>query len=292
MRLRKVLLVSLLALALPVAAASLASACTALATMRVSSGVAPGQTITGTGRAFNGGGHGTPAGTTPVELRWNTRSGPLMAMAIPADAAGNISFSFVAPNVPPGSYVLIGVQTNPANGTPFYGTPARQTVTIVAGSSRSTERAAEGSEVATAEQQAAPGGSAASSASAAPAASTGQASASSAAGSAAGGRPVTPAAAATGRSTAAAPIAAAADPRQAAPSADSADSAAGAASSAQPSPAAPVPDVVTTVTRALAASSGSESGLPVAALLLMALGLGLVLTVSGRWITGRMPRST
>lgn len=292
MRLRKIFVVTLLALAVPVGAASLAYGCTALATMTVQSGVAPGQTITGIGKAFNGGGHGTPAGTTPVELRWNTRTGPLMATAAPTDASGNISFSFVAPNVPPGSYVLIGVQTNPANGTPFYGTPARQSVTIVAGA---RETAGRGGAVAADEQQATVAeATSAASASAAPAVAAGQPSSPTVAGSRSGSS----VGAAAPAPAAAAPTAAQASPAAAAASSatpvDAAQAVAGATggpATLEPPPAATSPDVVTTVTRALAATSSDGGSSPVSALLLMVLGLGLVLGVSGRWLTTRLPGS-
>lgn len=288
MRLRRIFVVTLLSLAVPVGAASLAYGCTALATMTVQSGVAPGQTITGTGKAFNGGGHGTPAGATPVELRWNTRTGPLMATAAPADASGNISFSFVAPNVPPGSYVLIGVQTNPANGTPFYGTPARQSVTIVAGA---RETAGRGGAVAADEQPAtAAAATSAASASAAPAVAARQPSSPKVVGSPSGSS-VGAAAPAPAGATVQPSAPAAAASSTAVDAAQAAAATTGGSASVEPPSVATSPDVVTTVTRALAATSSDGGSSPVAALLLMGLGLGLVLVVSGRWLTTRLPGS-
>jgi len=140
--LRKVFVVGALVTAVPVAGASIAYACTALATLSfTSASAAPGATVSGTGRGFNGGGHGTEAGTTPVVLRWQTRNGPILTSTAPTDAAGNISYSFTVPaNATAGQYVVIGIQTNPANGNPFYGTPARQALQVTVAGSRTSER--------------------------------------------------------------------------------------------------------------------------------------------------------
>ena len=140
--LRKVLVLGALATAVPVAGASIAYACTALATLSFTSGsAAPGATVSGTGRGFNGGGHGTEAGATPVVLHWQTRNGPVLTTTAPTDAAGNISYSFTVPaNTAAGQYVVIGIQTDPAKGTPFYGTPARQALQVTVAGSRTSER--------------------------------------------------------------------------------------------------------------------------------------------------------
>jgi len=291
MRAHKALFVSFVALAVPVGAASMAYGCTALATLNVSSGsAAPGQTISGTGKGFNGGGHGTPAGTTPVVLRWNSRTGPEMQTAALLNPAGDISFSFAAPNVPPGSYVLIGVQNNPLNGTPFYGTPARQSIQIVAAGSRTAAAKGDSAAVpATATEPTA-------------AAATGQPAATSAAPAAA----QTPAAAAASRAVAApaAPVAAGqAAPAAAAAAAGTATAVAAAgqpateagqplaaADAGAPVAASPADTATITTTPGLIGASSPDGGSIAPAVLLMLLGIGIGLAASARLLTSRLPQ--
>lgn len=288
MRLRRLLVVTFLAIVLPVGAASLAYACTALATLTVNTGsAAPGQTITGTGKGFNGGGHGTPAGGTPVELRWNTRNGPVVATAPLLDAAGNISFSFAVPNVPAGQYVLIGVQTNPATGTPFYGTPARQAVRIVAtvGSSKTETEPV----LATAEEPAVI---------AAPVAARTDVVPSPAQPSLIAESPVVPAlvtppsarqALTTNPSPAATATVSAVQPL-AVPSVSETSTAAPVAVQASTPSAANTAAFVTTNTPSLAAStSGSAQSSALPALALMLLGLGIGVAATARVIKSRIP---
>lgn len=305
MRLRKILLVTFMALAVPVGAASLAYACTALATLTVTSGSgAPGQTITGTGKGFNGGSHGVDPATAarvPVQLRWNSRTGPVMAEALPQDAAGNISFSFQAPNVAAGQYVLIGVQIDSvsdvrpdgtireATGNPFYGTPARQSVTISAPASRTSASRGEGATAtapATAsgpQATAAPGSAAGQPAGADAATATAQPALAAGAPGQAVASPATPLAASQVPTSGAAPAGAATGmPAAASDEGLTTSTALAAAASAESAP-------VTTATPGLIAASSPDGGSVVPALLLMLVGLGIGLTASARWITGRLP---
>lgn len=106
---------------LPLAAAF---ACTQLATLSVTpqAGMS-GQTVTAVGNGFRAG-----TANPPVEIRWNSSTGPLLATVAPS-ANGTINFSFVAPAGDPGHYTLIASQMTAA-GIPANGTPARATFAL------------------------------------------------------------------------------------------------------------------------------------------------------------------
>ena len=298
MRLRKVLFVTFLALAVPVGTASLAYACTALATLTVTSGAAaPGQTISGTGKGFNGGLHGADpltATRTPVVMRLNSRSGPILGSFVPINTAGDLVFSFTAPNVPAGQHVLIGVQNDPATGNPYYGTPARQSITIAAAAARADASRADGVSAPVAADQAAtapatkatpappvpaPAAAAAASANATrPSQTAGAAAAGSAA--AASSAPVQAGQAATGAP--AAPVSGIQSTLASDLGARSATPAAAAAASGAAA-------VTTTATPDLVVSSDTDGGSVLPGMLLMLLGLGIGLTASARWLVGRLP---
>jgi len=110
--------------AVPLVAASIAYACTALATLSLNpaSGDAGAQ-VSGSGRAFS-----SAPTAEPVVVRFNSRSGPVLWTGRP-DGAGNINFTFAVPNVAPGSYAVIATQNN-ADGHPVGGTPARAAFTV------------------------------------------------------------------------------------------------------------------------------------------------------------------
>jgi len=296
--LRKALVLGALATAVPVAGASIAYACTALATLSFTSvSASPGATVSGTGRGFNGGGHGTPAGTTPVVLHWQTRNGPVLTSTAPSDAAGNISYSFTVPaNAAAGQYVVIGIQTNPANGNPFYGTPARQALQVTVAGSRTSERvesapapvAANAAPVRGSESPALVGG--------AQPALNGAAS-----------QPLTAAPVTNKTGRAAAPVAVTpAASRDAAPTvaSDLASTPASAApvtpAAAIGSPTAPAASVAATAPMAETFTPGlvlatPEDGRSVTpALLVLVMGMLLSLVAIGRWLTSRLPnlRST
>lgn len=110
---------------LPLAAASVAWACGILATMKIDTKVAqPGQTVTATGKNY-----GTAAGVSAVSIRLKSRSGEVLATAVPA-TGGKIESAVKLPdNISPGYYTLLATQTN-ANGTPKSGTPGRTSLRI------------------------------------------------------------------------------------------------------------------------------------------------------------------
>jgi len=100
-------------------------ACTSLATvdLKPAAGVT-GAEIAGVGYGFDTGAVGPgPASVEPVEVHWNSTSGPLLARVAPS-SDGSIHFSFKAPAGAPAYYTVIATQ-NDATGQPVAGTPAR-----------------------------------------------------------------------------------------------------------------------------------------------------------------------
>jgi len=125
---------TLLALSLvvvPLSAASLAYACTGLATITTSPGSAvAGATVTVDARGFAP--HDpSDARTSPAEIRMDSMTGPVIGTASPSSArsGGNFSVQITVPAVAAGDHVLIATQ-NGADGRPSYGTPARTVFTV------------------------------------------------------------------------------------------------------------------------------------------------------------------
>ncbi len=107
----------------PIAMASIAWACTAVAEFRTeSSSVEQGADVRGSGEGFSGSAVGD------AEIRLDSEDGALLWQGRPDDAGG-INFVFTMPDVEPRSYVLMAVQRE-ADGTPVYGTPARTTIEV------------------------------------------------------------------------------------------------------------------------------------------------------------------
>lgn len=128
---RRWYLVVLGAVAAPVVGASLAYACTALATLSLNPGSgAEGQTITVTGRGFSQHDPADSRTGQPVEIRFDSVRAPLLATAAPG-ADGTFTAQIKVPQVPAGDHVVIATQ-NRADGRPASGTPARQSFTVVA----------------------------------------------------------------------------------------------------------------------------------------------------------------
>jgi|GEM_PF-6333593 len=118
-------------LAVPVTAAGIAYACTALATLSTNtSSAAQGASVTVSGKGFA---PHDPADirTTPVEVHMDTASGPVLAQASPSgnNSGGTFSVDVTVPSVDPGDHVLIATQ-NGIDGRPAYGTPARAVLTV------------------------------------------------------------------------------------------------------------------------------------------------------------------
>ena len=118
-------------LAVPVAAAGVASACTGLATVNASPGAAAvGESVTITGKGFAP--HGpTDVRNGPAEVRMDDQRGPVLATVSPSAAGtgGNFSVRITVPQIAAGEHVIIVTQ-NGTSGQPAYGTPARQVFTI------------------------------------------------------------------------------------------------------------------------------------------------------------------
>lgn len=103
-------------------------ACTALATLEVTPAAGTsGQQVEGKGSGFKG---GTFVGATPqqVEVRWQSKDGPVVARVIPTPS-GNIKFDFTLPEGAPGYYTVIASQKDPS-GKEIGGGPARATVAL------------------------------------------------------------------------------------------------------------------------------------------------------------------
>ena len=114
--------------AVPLVAASIAYACSALASLSVNTQSADsGATVSGTGKGFSNA-HGGAPSSEPVVLHLDSRTGPVLWSGRP-DSSGAIEFSFQVPRTAAGSYALIATQNN-ADGVPVSGTPARAAFTV------------------------------------------------------------------------------------------------------------------------------------------------------------------
>lgn len=131
---RKIGLLLVFGAALPLAVASAAWACGVLATLSVDKKVvAPGETVTVTGRNWGTTGH------SAVSLRLKTRDGRVIATTT-ANPDRTIDSTFALPNnLSPGWYVLLGTQTNTTTGNPKTGTPGRTTLRIQGAAAKSSE---------------------------------------------------------------------------------------------------------------------------------------------------------
>ncbi len=128
-RVRLVLAMGLMTV--PLSAASVAYACTGLATISSNPGSgSAGDAVTVEARGFAP--HDpADARTSPVEIRMDSLDGPVIATASPSSAksGGNFSARITVPNAEPGEHVLIATQ-NAADGRPAYGSPARTVFTV------------------------------------------------------------------------------------------------------------------------------------------------------------------
>ncbi len=120
-----------------------AFACANLATLNLSTmSGKPGTLVTFTGASFAGPRPANGFVATPVVVRWQDKDGPVLAEVTP-DRQGTISASFTVPEVPPGTYVILGIQETarrlpdaPPDAAPTYfaelGTPARTSFEVLA----------------------------------------------------------------------------------------------------------------------------------------------------------------
>lgn len=113
--------------ALPIAIfASTAWACGALTTLSSSATVAaPGQSIEVTGRNFS-----SSSTFTPVEVRWNSRTGPVLAGNISTGTSNFTEQVTIPASATPGWYVINATQYNATTGVPKAGSPGRTTVRV------------------------------------------------------------------------------------------------------------------------------------------------------------------
>ncbi len=126
------LLISLGVLAIPLAAAATAYACTSVATLSNPATAAAGSTVTVTGAFYGTHDAADPTTAGPVEIRLGSLSGAVLATATPSGPDRSFSVQVtVPPTAAPGATFLAATQAN-ADGTPVYGTPARQALTVSA----------------------------------------------------------------------------------------------------------------------------------------------------------------
>lgn len=128
--------ISLGVLAVPLVATAIAYACTAVATLTTNPGAAPaGSTI-----MVNGTGFGTHNGAAddsgPAEIRIGSVTGPVLATAMPTTTKKTFSVAVTIPAGTPVGDTFIAATEREADGTPVYGTPARQAFTVTAPAAR------------------------------------------------------------------------------------------------------------------------------------------------------------
>lgn len=119
----------------PLAVAATAWACGVLATLVADKSVAsPGTTLTVSGVNYSN----DMTAFTPVQIRWNSRTGQILETAIPT--AGRIQQEVtIPPGTAPGWYSLNATQYSNTTGAAKSGTPGRTTVRVQgAGTSSAT----------------------------------------------------------------------------------------------------------------------------------------------------------
>ena len=109
----------------PLAVAATAWACGVLATVKVDSVARPGATITVTGANYSS----DLTTFTPVEIRWDSRTGPVIGEAIPI--GGRINETVQIPrDATSGWHLVNGTQFRKDTGAPKSGTPGRDTLRV------------------------------------------------------------------------------------------------------------------------------------------------------------------
>ena len=137
MRRRRVGFLLIFGALVPLALAATAYACGVLATLKSSATVAaPGSTVTVSGVNYSS----DMNAFTPVQIRWNSRTGPVLDTVTPV--GGRFSEEITLPNSQPGWFVVNATQNSVATGAPKAGTPGRTTLRVqgasASGSSWST----------------------------------------------------------------------------------------------------------------------------------------------------------
>lgn len=117
-------------LAVPLSAAAVAYGCTAAAILLVNpSSSQAGSTVTVSGKYFKDT-HVTDA-PQPVEIRLGSVTGAALATAEPAGTDGTFSTKVTIPAATPAGDTFFSATQLSANGTPSYGTPARQAFKVL-----------------------------------------------------------------------------------------------------------------------------------------------------------------
>lgn len=107
--------------------ASTAWACGVLATLKAApSSVAVGQTVGVTGVNYSS----DMAAFTPVQIRLDSRSGPVLKEVVPNQARRISTTINVPAGTASGDHLLIATQNSIASGTPKSGTPGRTTMRV------------------------------------------------------------------------------------------------------------------------------------------------------------------
>ena len=118
-------------LSVPLVAAAVAYGCTAAAILSVNPNTATaGSTVTVTGKYFNT--HtNEPTSASRVQIRFGSVTGPVLAEATPSGQDRAFSVQIRVPDSASGNSFISATQFLP-NGTPVYGTPARQAFKVLA----------------------------------------------------------------------------------------------------------------------------------------------------------------
>lgn len=124
---------------------SSAWACGTLATLKAApSTAAPGQTVQATGAQYSDA-VGTPDSRgnsfTPVQIRLDSRTGPVLTEVTPRFSRFNTTFQVPA-TVAAGDHLLIATQNNLADGVPKNGTPGRTVMRVQGAAAGSSAPAA------------------------------------------------------------------------------------------------------------------------------------------------------
>jgi hypothetical protein len=129
---RSLFLVCIGAVSVPLVAVALAYGCTAVATLSPSQTSAKaGTTISVTGRFFGTHDASTDATNSTAKIRLGSLTGPVLAEGSPAGQDRSFTVNVTIPaGTPAGETFLAATQTT-ATGTPVFGTPARQAITIL-----------------------------------------------------------------------------------------------------------------------------------------------------------------
>lgn len=131
MRSRLLYMIGLAAVAVPLAAASVAYACTSLATISLSPGSGPaGTTVTVKGKGFAPHDRTDDRAGELAYVRFDSQRGPVLAEVAPKGNSGSFTVEIQIPqSADPGNHVILATQ-NRTNGSPAGGTPARQAFAV------------------------------------------------------------------------------------------------------------------------------------------------------------------